>query len=80
MRTNKNTLTYRPHILRSKGSVGFGRRFASWSVTVGGPSGLTYHVGPTEQLMAHGRDRRLDPVLLVGGYYQPRRRFEYFTR
>ncbi len=75
MRTNNNLLAYRPCLLRSKSPRDFGRRFASWQVTVGGPGGLTYHVGMTEQLMANGRDRRRD---WISGDFIPLRRFRYW--
>ncbi len=77
MDTNNRDILYVPVRLRSKSPADCGRRFVVWFAEV---RGRRVQVGQTGDLLAHGRDRGFDTFRLLGGDWQPRRRFQYWSR
>jgi hypothetical protein len=74
--TNGRDIRYVPVRLRSKSPTDFGRRFVVWFVQV---RGGRFQVGQTGDLLAHGRDRGFDNFRYLGGDWQPRRQFHYWS-
>lgn len=73
---NDRSIVYYPIIVRSKAPDDYGRRFTVWNAEV---RGFRWQIGALDDLLEHGRERRFDIFRYLGGDYQPRRVFRYYS-